>query len=84
MTNNDHKRITTSENYFHEFDCPIDDCERRYCRTHRLLWRDCETLVEGIEGDRDVIGGTRVVYDLGDCPSCERDYRRKKYATQNA
>lgn len=71
--------IRTTENYFHEWDCNLEDCERRYCHKHRLLWRDCDTAKKGYEGDRDVIGGLHEIVELGDCPECERDSWRKKY-----
>ncbi len=66
-------RITTSENYCHDYDCDLYDCERRYCKAHRMLWRDCDTVKTGWEGDHDVIGGTREIYELGDCPKCETE-----------
>jgi hypothetical protein len=71
-------RISTTENYFHLYGCNFDDCERFYCPEHRLLWRFCDTARGGIEGDNDVINGTRVVYDAGDCPQCEATEKRKR------
>lgn len=71
-------RISTSENYYHEYDCCLSDCDRRYCDEHRLLWRDCDTAKTGWEGDRDVINGTREIMELGDCPKCEADSKRKR------
>lgn len=67
-------KITTSDNYFHGYDCGIRDCERHYCNEHRVLWRDCDTAVAGHEGSG------RPVWDLQDCPECVRDYRRKQAA----
>lgn len=71
-------KIAASDGYFHDR-CSLGDCERHYCSTHRLLWRDCETVVGDIEGDRDVINGTRVIVELGDCPECERASRHRKF-----
>jgi hypothetical protein len=32
-------------------------------------------------GDRDVIGGTRTIWEVsGECPKCQEDERRKRYA----
>lgn len=71
-------RISTTWDYFHR-ECNLRDCERRYCSAHRLLWRDCETAKAGLEGDRDVIGGLHEIYELGDCPECEREAEGRKY-----
>jgi hypothetical protein len=76
-------RITTTDDYFHQ-DCHVADCERRYCKTHRLLWRDCETAKEAVEGDRDVINGTHIIIELGDCPRCERESEVRRWAESNA
>jgi len=56
----------------------LDDCERHYCNAHRLLWRDCDTAKRGLEGDRDVIGGLHEIYEMGDCPECEVETRRRE------
>lgn len=76
-------RIKTTDAYEghtgHIDDCLLEDCQRKYCFTHRLLWRDCETVKEGMEGDRDVTGGTRTILEMGDCPSCEREYERRRF-----
>lgn len=66
--------ISTSENYYHEFGCQIDECERHYCARHRTLWRNCDTA----SFDRE--GSGRGVYVMGDCPKCEQDSRRQTYA----
>lgn len=71
-------RITATDTYL-DHACDLDDCARNYCRPHRMLWRDCETVKEGMEGDRDVVGGTRTVFELGDCPKCEREYEIRRY-----
>lgn len=71
-------RISTSDGYYHGFQCDIGDCERRYCNEHRLLWRDCDTAKTATEGDFDVIGGTREVYEMGECPECEVATRRRE------
>ncbi len=49
-----------------------------------MLWRDCDNATPWTEGDRDVINGTREVWEPGqDCPACiseakEREYERRK------
>lgn len=65
-------RITKTDNYDCGENCVLGDtCERHYCHKHRLLYRDCDTAYEGEEGDRDVIGGTRILwYSDGECPEC--------------
>ncbi len=69
-------RITASQNYYHDdFECPLYECLRQYCRLHRMLWRDCETVSIGVEGDNDVVNGLHTVFELHDCPMCEREYR---------
>lgn len=84
-------RITTSDGYYHPkirgfHECPLlgDDCDRHYCSEHRLLWRDCDTAKPWTQGDRDVIGGTRTVYENGDCPACEWEENEKRYERQRA
>lgn len=62
----------------HIDDCHIEDCQREYCGRHRLLWRDCETAKESMEGDRDVTGGTHTIFEMGDCPKCESEYERAR------
>lgn len=64
-------RITASDNYRHD-DCALDGCHRLYCPEHRLLWRECETA----QMTKD--GSGRTWFELGDCPSCEADARRKR------
>lgn len=71
-------RITASANYWHEFECNLSDCNRQYCAIHRLLWRECETAKEGLEGDSEVPGGLNKVIELGDCPACEAEGRRRR------
>lgn len=72
-------KITATETYTYHDGCPFDECARNYCSTHRLLWRDCETMKEGIEGDSDVINGTRTIYEVGDCPKCEHEAERRRF-----
>lgn len=69
-------KITTSDFYDHK-ECGYDECERRYCHAHRLLWRSCETLIEDVEGDSDVIGGIHTIYFEGDCPKCTEEGRKR-------
>lgn len=72
-------RVTVSDNYWHDDDCPFRDCERFYCGTHRLLYRQCDSATEGYEGDFDVINGTRTVWESGgDCPECLKVSRRRE------
>lgn len=71
-------RIITTDDYFHR-QCGLADCERRFCNTHRLLWRDCETIKAGYEGDRDVVNGLHEIYELGDCPRCEHESEVKRW-----
>lgn len=76
-------RITKSEGYHHGLVCQrLWDCESHYCHEHRLLWSDCETMRRGFEGDRDVAGGLHAVFEMGNCPSCERELyvRRNRHA----
>ncbi len=54
-------------------ECTVEDCQRRYCAEHRLLWRECETAKRTSQGDRDV--ASNPIYELGDCPQCERAKR---------
>jgi hypothetical protein len=76
-------RITTTENYYHDFlECNIRDCERHYCSEHRLLWRDCDTAKKGYEGDRDVTNGLHEITEMGDCPLCEKAERTKRFEAQ--
>lgn len=67
-------RITASENYFHERECFMDDCDRRYCSEHRLLWKDCDTAISV----RD--GAGQVWWELSDCPECVKDARTKRFS----
>lgn len=73
----------------HGENCP-DDCVKMYCKIHRLIFNTCNTGSEATEGDRDVIGGTRVVMEyLGECPDCvERSWmlseKRKWEEVSNA
>jgi hypothetical protein len=72
-------KITQSAGYHRNFMCDMDNCERHFCKKHRLLWADCETLKRGTQGDRDVVNGTADYYELGDCPLCEHDDENKKF-----
>lgn len=74
-------RIITSENYWHEWDCPFGDCERRYCSEHRLLYRDCDTARKGLVGDFDIVRGVCAVWESdGECPVCVKEDRAKRLA----
>lgn len=69
-------RITTSDNYYHHvIDCDQDNCERRYCSKHRLLWRFCDTAKRGVD-DYFLHGEPHYVYEWGNCPSCEYEFRK--------
>lgn len=60
-------RIEKTYDKFH--DCDLRTCGRNYCGTHRLLYRDCDSMERGWEGDRDVINGTRMIWEVtGECP----------------
>lgn len=74
-------RITTSDRYFDgSDDCPLGDCDRHYCPEHRLLFRDCDTAVQGTIGDRDVIGGLRTIWESqGECPSCVQEWKIRRF-----
>ena len=65
-------RIKTSENYFHGF-CGFTECQRNYCRIHRMLYRDCETAVKTSDG----AGAT--LYELRECPECVAEEQEAKY-----
>lgn len=55
------------------------ECERKYCRKHRLLFPVCNTLETDWEGDRDVIQGRRIVYEYtGDCPECSKAWANQR------
>lgn len=67
-----HVRISATDSFiFHKrWDCRLaDDCKRRYCHWHRLLWTDCETAARTQEGSG------RKVLELRDCPECMEDER---------
>jgi hypothetical protein len=73
-------RRSTTENYYHDGGCPLEDCERLYCSEHKLLYRACDTAQPGTEGDRDVVNGTRTVWETdGECPKCAQKARRLQY-----
>lgn len=71
-------RITATDAYQDDSDCIFNDCERFYCNRHRLLWKFCETAKSGIEGDRDVVNGTRMIWEPGECPKCEKEADAKR------
>jgi len=54
-------------------DCFLDVCERHYCRQHKLLWRECETALQTMDG------AGRTMYEVRDCPDCQRDIRNMAY-----
>lgn len=76
-------RITTSENYSHEYDCNVDDCERSYCsgKTHRLLFRTCDTeKTTGGERASWEDGGSRTWIEYSnECPQCHKEYEHAKF-----
>lgn len=67
-------RVSKSEGYHGRNGCPrgLEDCQRQYCHTHRLLWNDCETAKIAQGGDREVPGGVYNVFELGECPLCRK------------
>ncbi len=68
-------RISKSDGYE---DDPCDEsCDKAYCRTHRLLWRFCETAKKGMD-DTYSNGRPHYVYEWGDCPACEVENRIKE------
>lgn len=73
-------RISISEGYHTEGTCAIfDNCERFYCREHRLLYRACDTAYQDTEGDEDVIDGRRIFWSSSnECPECIYESRNKK------
>lgn len=74
-------RIAATDNYFADQECPLADCERLYCPDHRLLFRSCDTAFSSVEGDRDVIGGRRRIYESNsECPECLRECRLRRTA----
>lgn len=71
-------RIQASENYRHEYECPLGECQRRYCHDHRLLYRDCDTAYRDGYGDRE----TRVRYfwsSDGECPDCKAEIHKARF-----
>lgn len=67
-------RIQTSVQYHHGDQCDVRDCQRNYCKDHRLLWSDCDTAKIDWEGSG------RKMWMLGACPACETQARRKSNA----
>ena len=67
-------RITTSEDYYGERHCPLDECNRNYCKPHRLLWRDHETA----ELTHD--GAGQPWFELKDCPICDQEARQRRFS----
>lgn len=67
-------RITTSDGYYDH--CGEGD-DREYCKTHRLLWRSCETVKTGTD-DTYTNGKPHLVYNKGDCPECEKEAERRQ------
>jgi len=73
-------RISTSYGFHYGYTCDqLSDCNRHYCNKHRLLWADCDTVKAAFEGDSDVINGTRLRYENGDCPKCEKSDADKRF-----
>jgi hypothetical protein len=67
-------QIRTSEDYYGEKHCPLDDCHRNYCADHRLLWRDHETAEQTSDG------AGQVFFEMRECPECVAQSLRRKYA----
>lgn len=65
-------RRTTSDNYFHESECNVGDCQRHYCSEHAHLWRDCDTAIVTKDG------AGHVWYEMRECPQCLEDSRRQR------
>jgi len=65
-------KITVSDRYYHDADCDVADCECRYCKEHRMLWRDCDTAEETYDG------AGQSWWELRDCPECQRDYHARQ------
>ena len=66
-------KITTSDSYSKKHKCSIQDCERRYCSEHRLLWRECDTAIMTSDGAGEKL------WELRGCPACEWEEKEKKY-----
>lgn len=61
------------------------DCEKAYCKKHRLIFHVCNTVEKSSEGDRDVIRGKRIVYEYtGDCPECSKAWADKRLVAEMA
>jgi hypothetical protein len=70
-------KISASEGYHGRRDgCAWDECIRQYCKRHRLLWSMCETVKRGVD-DYYMSGRPHYVFEPGDCPECEQEFRRK-------
>lgn len=74
------KKIKTVTPWSRHSECEIfEECPRGYCPKHRLLYRGCETAYRDMEGDNDVINGTRTFWNTdNECPECDREYKHKK------
>lgn len=55
-----------------EYLCSVYGCNRNYCASHRLLWRDCDTAKLTMQGSGEK------VFEIGDCPKCEEKYHHEK------
>lgn len=69
-------KITMTEAY--ETDCggrcgTLKICDPHYCKSHRLLWKDCETAIATHDG------AGQPWYELSDCPKCREEDRQRQY-----
>lgn len=73
-------RITKLDHTEDSCECAFD-----YCKKHRLLYALCNTLERSSEGDKNVIRGTRIVYEYtGDCPACSKVWADKRLVAEMA
>lgn len=57
---------------FHMGGCD-GDCPKRYCRYCRTIYRECQTWLATLQGDRDVPGGLKPIYMSNEkCPECSK------------
>lgn len=47
----------------------LEDCDRFYCKSHRLLWVSCETAIKTKDG------AGQIWYAQSDCPVCMSESR---------
>lgn len=68
-------RINQTEGYRYHLlrGCPLDECGKRYCEPHRLLWVDCDTA------ELTYDGAGCLLHELKDCPICVQEEKRERY-----